>query len=171
MPGKTIGTSLNYGFAGNYAHQPDMVIETIPNAGTTNIVFGSPVMYAPAASAFGGVQNVDATLTADNFVGVAAQEIKTVLNYIDQNEGGAYIPREAVSVFERGSISVLCVVGSPERGGAVYIRTVANGGNVVGQWETAEVTGETILLPNARWGGPKDGRNIAELVLLTRQNH
>lgn len=170
MPGKTISTSLNYGFAGSYAHQPDMVIETIPNDDTTNIVFGSPVMYS-GQDAFGGVINITAAFTADDFVGVASREVKSVLSYYDQNAGGAYVPGEATSVFQRGSISVICANGSPERGGEVYVRTVTNGVNVIGQWETTAVAGENVLLENAQWGGPKDARNIAELVLLTRKNH
>lgn len=170
MPGKTIGQSLNYGFAGSYAHQPDMVIETIPNDDTNVIVFGSPVMYSNQG-AFGGVKNVDATLTADLFVGVASKEIKSNLIYANQNDGGAYYPKEAVSVFQRGSISVICATGDPVRGGPVYVRTVADGQLQIGDWETTAVTGENVLIENAQWGGPKDGRNVAELVLLTRKNH
>lgn len=170
MPGKTIGLSLNYGFAGSYAHQPDMVIETMPNDDTTNIVFGSPVMYS-GQDAFGGVKNIDTTLTADNFVGVASREIKSNLYYADQTQGGAFLPKEPTNVFERGSISVICATGDPVRGGAVYVRTVENGAQLVGDWETTSVAGENVLIENAQWGGPKDNRNVAELVLLTRKNH
>lgn len=170
MPGKTIGLSLNYGFAGSYAHQPDMVIETLPNVDTTDIVFGRPVMY-DNSDAFGGVKNVDATTTADTFLGVASKEVKANYIFDEQNTGGRYRPNEPTSVFERGSITVLCTTGSPVRNGAVYVRTVASGALAVGDFETTEVTGENILIPNARWGGPKDARNAAELVLLTRANH
>lgn len=170
MPGKTIGKSLNYGFAGTYAHQPDMVIETIPNDDTTNIEFGAPVMYS-AGDPFGGVRNVDATLTAAAFVGIASREIKSQLVYTNQNGPGAYEPKEPVSVFERGSISVICQNGDPSRGAPVYIRTVVNGTLEIGGFEAVEVTGENVLLTNAQWGGSKDARNVAELVLLTRNNH
>lgn len=169
MAGTTIGKSLNYGFAGEYARQPDMIISTFPNDDTTNIVFGMPVMYSNATQ-INGVVNVDASLTADKFVGVAAAAVKSNLSYVDQNEGGAYAPKEATSVFERGSISVLCVVGAPQRGGEVYVRTVAAGQNIVGQFEATADSGNNILIENAQWGGPKDNRNVAELVLLTRKN-
>ena len=33
MSGKTIGTAFNHGFAGSYARQPNMTINTKPNTG------------------------------------------------------------------------------------------------------------------------------------------
>lgn len=168
MPGKTIGNTLNRGFAGTYARQPDMIIATLPNHGDTNIVFGSPLMSTLDVD-LGGVKNVDATLTADNFIGVAGKEIKSNFYYEDQNRGGEYAVNEAVSVFQRGSISVI-VQGAtvPKRGDPVYVRTVVDGTLVVGGWEAAEVTGENVLIPNAQWGSAPDNRGVAELVLLTR---
>jgi hypothetical protein len=165
MPGKTIGTALNNGFAGSYARQPDMIIETRPNADTANIVFGSPLMVSG-----GGVINTTAALTAATFAGVAAKEVKSALNYTNQNSGGEYLPNEPVSVFQRGSINVLCPNGTPALGGAVYVRTVAVSGKNVGDFETATDSGKNVLITNAQWGGAKDANNVAELVLLTRAN-
>lgn len=169
MGGTTIGKSLNYGFAGTYARQPDMIIETYPNDDTTAIIFGMPVMYSDKTP-LNGVINATAALTADTFVGVCARAVKSNFSYIDQNEGGRYEPGEAASIFQRGSISVLCPLGTPQRGGEVYVRTSVNGENVIGQFEATSVSGENVLLTNAQWGGPKDNRNVAELVLLTREN-
>lgn len=163
----TIGKSLNFGFAGSYARHPEMMIYTRPNDDTTNIVFGAPVMR----SATGGVKNVDATLAMTNFIGVASREVKSALSYVDQlGVGGAYIPKEAVSVFERGSISVLVGSGTPAIGGAVYVRTVVDGVHPIGEWMAAEVTGQSVLIENAQWGGAADNRGIAELMLLRRAN-
>ncbi|MCL1867301.1 MAG: hypothetical protein FWF82_07825 [Oscillospiraceae bacterium] len=165
MGGKTIGLSFNSGFAGNYARQPDAVIATRANNGSDNIVFGAPVMISGD-----GVANIDDTLTADTFVGVASSEAKSTLDYSDQNSGGVYVPGSPVSVFQRGSISVACPVDSPSRYGAVYVRTIGATGRNIGDFEAAAVTDENVLITNAQWGGIKDGRNIAELVLLTRGN-
>ena len=165
MGGKAIGLSLNNGFAGVYARQPDLIITTRPNRDSGNIVFGSPVMINSD-----GVQNVDDTLTAENFVGVAAAEVKGTLNYMNQNSGGEYVPNSPVSVFQRGSISVICPNDAPARYGAVYVRIVAVTGRNVGDFETVEVEDENVLIENAQWGGNKDSNNVAELVLLTRAN-
>jgi len=84
--------------------------------------------------------------------------------------GGEYIPNEATSVFQRGSISVLCPVDSPALGGAVYVRIEAVAGRSVGDFEAAYVEDENVLIPNAQWGGVKDANSVAELVLLTRSH-
>jgi len=162
--GKTIGKSFDYGFAGSYARQPDMIINTRPNNGTDNIVFGSPLMVSGD-----GVKNVDGTLTAAAFVGVAGKEVKSALSYADQNSGGEYQPGEAVSTFQRGSISVICPYDSPARYSPVYIRTVAVSPRKIGDFEVAADGTNNILIPNAQWNGEKDANNVAELVLLTRE--
>lgn len=181
MPAGNIGKMMNYGFAGTYARHPEMLIYTRPNDSEEYITFGAPVMRAtvaqdstalPTGYAAGtiGVKNVDATVTMDNFIGVASREVKSVFNYLDQSFG-QYAPHEAVSVFERGSISVLVPEGDPVIGGPVYIRIVAGaGGLAIGGWSAVEVPSEHVLIENAQWGGPKDGRNVAELMFLRRAN-
>lgn len=168
MPGKTIDLTLNNGFAGSYARHPEMLVNTRPNESTENITFGRPLMRSTTPA--GGVVPVDATFTAALFEGVAGKEVKSVFTYLDQNAGGAYAPKEAVSVFQKGSINVLCSNGSPVPNGEVYVRIVENGLNLVGDFEAVSVSGENILLPNCQWGGPADSRNVAELVILYRVN-
>jgi len=166
MSGKTIGKSFNYGFAGTYARQPDMIIQTRPNNDTENITFGRPVMHDGS----GGVINITGDFTADDFAGIASREVKSALFYADQNSGGVYAPAEPVSVFQRGSISVICSVGAPELAGAVYVRTVAATGRNIGDFEAIEDTGNNVLISNAQWGSGVDANGVAELVLLTRAN-
>lgn len=170
MAGKTIGKSLNHGFAGNFARNPDLIAVTRPNNAEENIVFGSALM----ADSAGGVIPINADFTADLFVGVAGSEHKSAFSYLDQNKGGEYAPKEAVTVVQRGSISVICSQGEPMVGGDVYIRTVADGSKKLGDFEaTADVDDETkaaknVKLTNAQWGGSVDVNGVAELVLLTR---
>lgn len=182
MPAGNIGKMMNYGFAGTYARHPEQLIFTRPNDSEEYITFGAPVIRAttaqdstalPTGYAAGtiGVKNADATTTEDNFIGVASREVKSVFNYLDQSFG-QYAPHEAVSVFERGSISVLVPEGDPVIGGAVYIRLTDGGAGLpVGGWSAIDAgSGAHVQIPNAQWGGPKDGRNIAELMLLRRSN-
>ena len=164
MAGKTIGKSLNHGFAGNFARNPDLIAVTRPNNAEENIIFGSALM----ADDSGGVIPINADFTADKFVGVAGSEHKSAFDYLNQNKGGEYAPKEAVTVVQRGSISVICSQGDPTVGGDVYVRTVADDGKQVGDFEADEEAGKNVKLTNAQWGGSADVNGVAELVLLTR---
>ena len=168
---QVIGKDMPHGFAGCYARQPDMIVNTRPAGGEANIPYGTPLVYdteKPAVVAAG------AGFTAANFVGVAGFEIKSALTYLDQT-AGQYAPGDAVSVFQRGSINVKCNKGTPVVGGPVYIRVTANEGAPtvpVGGFEAeADATpANTVQLTNCQWGGPADANGIAELVILTRLN-
>lgn len=118
---QNIGTSMPHGFAGSYARQPDMIVNTRPAGGNTPIAFGAPLEYDEN----GEVVSMGSGSTAAKFVGVAARELKTALSYLDQS-AGSYAPGEAVSVFRRGSVNVKCQNGTPKLGGKVYIRVAAN---------------------------------------------
>lgn len=164
-----IGKEMPHGFAGCYARQPDMIVETRPAGGEAAIPFGAPLMYdatKPAVVAAG------ATFAAANFVGVAGCEIKSALTYLDQ-QAGQYAPGDAVSVFQRGSINVKCYDGTPALGGTVYVRTGTSETyttGVVGGFSANNESGKTVALTNCQWGGPADANGIAELVILTRAN-
>ena len=165
---QVIGKEMPHGFAGCYARQPDMIVETRPAGGETPIPFGAPLVYdapKPAVVAAG------AGFTAAAFVGVAGAEIKTALTYLTQQEG-QYAPGEPVSVFQRGSINVKAY-GTPALGGTVYVRTAASGTYTtepVGAFTATNESGSTVALTNCQWGGPADANGIAELVILTRAN-
>ena len=164
-----IGKDMPHGFAGCYARQPDMIVETRPAGGETPIPFGTPLVYdttKPAVVAAG------ASFTAAAFAGVAGCEIKSALTYLDQ-QAGQYAPGEPVSVFQRGSINVKCYDGTPALGGTVYIRTKTSSTyttGVVGGFSATNESGSTVALTNCQWGGSADANGIAELVILTKQN-
>ena len=107
---QVIGKEMPHGFAGCYARQPDMIVETRPAGGETPIPFGTPLVYdttKPAVVAAG------ASFTAAVFAGVAGCEIKSALTYLDQ-QAGQYAPGEPVSVFQRGSINVKAYLSRKE---------------------------------------------------------
>ncbi len=168
---QVIGKDMPHGFAGCYARQPDMIVNTRPAGGDTPITYGTPLVYdaeKPAVVAAG------AGFTAAKFAGVAGFEIKSALTYLEQ-QAGQYAPGEPVSVFQRGSINVKCNNGDPVVGGPVYIRVTKNEAlpnAPVGGFEAVEddTSANTIQLTNAQWGGPADENGIAELVILTRAN-
>ena len=167
-----IGKDMPHGFAGCYARQPDMIVETRPAGGSTPIPFGTPLVYgtAPTAVAAGS------GFTAAKFAGVAGFEIKSAVTWPTQD--GQYAVGEPVSVFQRGSINVKCTGGTPALGGAVYILVAeSEQGNLtnaaVGDFVAAAdstTSTNTVQLTNCQWGGPADANGIAELVILTKLN-
>lgn len=164
---QVIGKEMPHGFAGCYARQPDMIVETRPAGGEAAIPFGAPLVYED-----GAVVQAGASFAAADFAGVAGFEIKSVLTYLDQAVG-QYAPGEPTSVFQRGSINVKCYDGTPALGGTVYVRTVASDTyttGVVGGFSANNESGKTVALTNCQWGGPADANGIAELVILTRAN-
>ncbi|RKN75009.1 structural cement protein Gp24 [Paenibacillus ginsengarvi] len=169
MPGATIGTSFNLGYAGNVSRSQDAVIvNRLVKSNSADIAFGDPVILNSdnTYSKFG------ASGTAAAFAGVAAREVKQSTSYLSQATGSAYKPNEPCDVIERGSVTVVCTVGTPTAGGDVYVRVTANGSipdGVVGGFEAAADSTNTIKLTNAKWKtGKIDANKVAEITLLTR---
>lgn len=169
-----IGKDMPHGFAGCYARQPDMIVESRPAGGTAAIPFGTALVYDTAKPA---VVAAGAGFTAAKFAGVAGFEIKSALTYLEQH-AGQYAPGEPVSVFQRGSINVKCAGGTPTLGGAVYILaaeseqgdlTNASVGSFVASADSTTAS-NTVKLTNCQWGGSADADGIAELVILTKLN-
>ncbi len=166
-----IGAEMEHGFAGSYARQPDMIVVTRPVGEKEPLPFGMALMY----DANGAVVLMQGSgVTADRFAGVAGREMRSALSYTDQNTG-AYTTGNAGSVFQRGSINVLCQKGTPKRGGAVYVRIIKNTSlpnAVVGGFEAEadSTSANTVKLTGCQWGGSADANGVAELVILTRQN-
>lgn len=168
-----IGAEMEHGFAGSYARQPDMIVVTRPVGEKEPLPFGMALMY----DANGAVVLMQGSgVTADRFAGVAGREMRSALSYTDQNTG-AYTTGDAGSVFQRGSINVLCQKGTPKRGGAVYVRIIKNTSlpnAVVGGFEaeadSTSTSANTVKLTGCQWGGSADANGVAELVILTRQN-
>ncbi|MBS6417050.1 MAG: hypothetical protein KH370_08105, partial [Collinsella intestinalis] len=161
---QVIGKEMPHGFAGAYARQPDMIVNTRSAGG--DIPFGLALTYD---------ENKDVVVfgnaASNNFIGVAGMEIKSAVTWPTQN--GQYAEGEPVSVFMRGSINVKCQRSTPSLGGAVYVRTAVNDtypGCVVGGFEAEADSGKTQMLGNCQWGGAADANGVAELIILTRAN-
>lgn len=163
MSGKTIGKSLNHGFAGNFARMPDSVIGTLRIADDSGVIkFGEAVFLTEDGE---GSSYRDG-FTAAQFVGVASSEVKSAFTL--DNADGTYRPGQAASVLKRGAISVLCLEGDAIPGKPVYLRTAKSDAfpdGMVGGFETEEETGKTILIPNAVWVTGQDANGVAELLL------
>lgn len=165
MSGKVIGKELNHGFAGSYARQPDLIINTRANVDAASIPFGAPLITATD-----GVKAADNTATATNFAGIASREVRSQLSYLEQNGAGEYPVKAPVSVFQRGRINVINADKKAALNGAVYLRTIESGTKKVGDLEAEADTGNNVQLTNCQWGGKADANGVAELVILHAVN-
>lgn len=170
MPGTAIGINLGLGYAGTPTRQDDNVIRNrISGETSANIVFGAPVVLASDNT----YKNWAADSTAATFAGVAVANVKTNQTaYASGSIGsGYYSPKQAVDVLERGSIMVFCKTGTPTAGGKVYIRTVASGGKLVGDFEAVADSTNSVEITNAKWtSGKMDSNKLAEVTILNRVN-
>lgn len=168
MPGKVIGTALNNGYPGTIARNGDEVSRTRSvKIGTANIKFGDPVIV----NTDGTIEKFGAAGTDAKFGGIAMRKVKSASTYIPQD--AYYAALEAADILQRGAVTVICNVGTPAIGGKVYVRIVANGAvpaGVVGGFEAAADSTNTIELTNVQWGSTKDTNGVAEVVILTRKN-
>lgn len=155
---QTIGLNMSHGFAGSYARQPDMIVNTAPLGGSTIIPFGTPLVRGEN----GAVVPMGSGNTGNQFIGVAGREVKSPAEFFSQSVG-QYAPEEAVSVFQRGCINVKCQKGSPVIDGTVYVRITASGNYDVGGFEAEADGANTVALFNAQWNGPADNNGVAEL--------
>jgi hypothetical protein len=188
MPGTVIGQSMNLGYPGTYARNADCIISTRNVRTVTGDVgpsFGDPcVLIGSSDAANNTYQSVadfinsartNGTFTAALFAGVAVREVKTFQSYLaNMPTIGVYSPGQPCDVLERGSVSVVCNVGAPVAGGAVYIR-IASGttpaGYVIGGFEyrTDTDSAACVLLTNCEWTtGNIDSNKMCELTIKSR---
>ena len=162
MQNQIIGKTLQHGYAGSYSRQPDTIIDTHPAAGA--IAFGAGVVYGTG----GAVRTAATGDTAAAFVGGAVREVKSALNYLNQN-AGSYAQYDAVPVIKRGCVNVICQNGTPALDGDVYLRITANASKPncpVGGFEAAADSTNTVKLTNVKWKGAADVNGVAEIRIL-----
>ncbi|GED34025.1 hypothetical protein BCE02nite_51660 [Brevibacillus centrosporus] len=170
MPGKVIGKSLNLGYAGTVSRSADAIISSrmVKEADTDPINFGEAVVLNGdnTFSKFG------ADGTAATFAGVAVREVKQTTDYFASQ--GYYSPGHTCDVIERGSVTVVCNVGTPTAGGDVYVRVAANAAiptGVIGGFEAAADGSNTVKLTGVKWKtGKLDPNKVAEITILSRNN-
>lgn len=127
--------------------------------------YGLAMVYAS-----GGISQFSGTNVAADFAGVLVREVPGIAGDLasDSSTGGGTPNSDQVQgMCVRGYINVLCVYGSPVRGGIVYVRKVATSNNeTVGTFDaTSDSTNNVALsLTQASWASDgKDANNNAEL--------
>ena len=134
----------------------------IANSGTFAQAFGIPVKYAT-----GGIQQFTGGEAATDFAGVLVREVPSISGNTAQGFDDTVPNPDQVNGFAvRGYVSVKCTVGTPTRGGVVYVRVEADTGKAVGDFEASSDTTKSVALTatQATWATDgKDSDNNAEL--------
>ncbi len=126
-------------------------------------LFGIAMVYAS-----GGISQVGAGFAKADFAGVLVRQAPG----IDGGNGDSLtttIPNavQVQALCVRGYINVLCVYGTPARGGIVYVRTVSTSNNTtLGTFDATSDSSNNVALDlvQATWASDgKDGNNNAEL--------
>lgn len=152
------------GVAGDVTRTDESNVEPAMLVAATGVfaqAFGIPMKYVA-----GGIQqfNGGAETPAD-FAGVLVREVPAISGSIAQGfDDNIPFPDVPQGLIVRGYVSVKCVVGTPARGGAVFVQIVANGGVAVGAFRTTDDGANAIELSNVTWATDgKDADNNAEL--------
>jgi hypothetical protein len=91
--------------------------------------FGIPVKYAVGSGVPNGVQQFNGGAeTAPSFAGVLIREVpqQAAIGDLGTFSGSSPNPLQPQGLCVRGYCSVLCYVGTPARGGTVYVQIVAD---------------------------------------------
>lgn len=127
--------------------------------------FGQAVRYVA-----GGIQQFTAALTKADFAGVLVREAPAEGG--NSNSGFSDTipnPSQVQGFMTSGYVSVLCTAGTPARGGAVFVRTIAAALRPIGAFEAAADGGNSFALDKnqAEWASDGvDANNNAELRLI-----
>lgn len=123
--------------------------------------FGIPMVYVA-----GGISQYISSNTAAQFAGVLIREVPAISGSVTAGFTDNIPNSEAPQgLCVRGYVSVKCVLGTPARGGIVYIRVTASTGHVIGDFDaTTDADNVALSLTQASWAcDGKDSDNNAEI--------
>lgn len=124
--------------------------------------FGIPMAYVA-----NGISQWQGSNVAADFAGVLVREVPSISGNLNSGfTDNIPNPDQVQGLVVRGYVSVKCAIGTPARGGLVYIRTVADTGKFIGDFEAVSDPGNNVVLSatQAEWATTgKDSDNNAEL--------
>lgn len=158
-------TSILYrassGVAGDVTRPDNTVIEPgLLNAAKAPAAFGTPVKIVS-----GKFEKIEASDAATVFYGVLTRIAPSISGDLNQTfSGGTPNTTTVQGIAREGYVNVVCPVGTPVRGGQVYMRITADTGKYVGDFETAADSGKCVALTGVTWAvGGKDSSNVTEI--------
>ena len=151
------------GVPGDITRVDESNAEPIMLGNANAIAFGIPLKYDGSGNAIpfvGGEANTDFQGTLVRYApGISGN---TNQGLTDTTPNSAQVQQ----ILVRGYMSVICTVGTPVRGGIVYIVINTAGGGAIGDFRATADGGNTIALSNtqASWAADgKDANNNAEI--------
>lgn len=149
------------GVAGDVTRPDDTIVESgLLNASQAPDAFGVPLKIA--SGKFEAVETGDA---ATDFYGILSRVAPSISGSLDQTFAGATPNTDSVQgIVVRGYVNVLCTVGTPARGGAVFMRVTAATGKAVGDLEATADGADSVALAGVIWAvDGKDADNVSEI--------
>jgi hypothetical protein len=158
-------TSILYrassGVAGDVTRPDDTTVESgLLNAAAAPAAFGAPVKVVS-----GKFEKIAASDAATVFYGILSRVAPSIAGDLNQTfAGGTPNASSVQGIVRRGYVNVVCTVGTPARGGQVFMRTTADTGKAVGDLETAADSGKCVALTGVTWAvDGKDSSNVTEI--------
>lgn len=152
--------SLPAGIAGDVTRQDESNVEPIQLGSPAATKYGVPLKYsAGKAIPFAGGE------VAADFQGVLTRIVPAISGSNTQGYSDDIPnPDSNQGILVRGYINVLCKVGTPARGGIVYVRIVDADPKFIGDFEATSDSTNSIALTNVSWASNgKDANNNAEI--------
>jgi len=141
--------------------------ETTVEPGMLDAAAGTPTAFGqPLKVVAGKFRLMGAGSVAADFYGVLSRFTPSISGGLDESfVGGSPNAGSLQGIVTRGYLNAICGVGTPVRGGAVYVRIVDGGaGKPVGQYEADADGANSVLVPVLVWATDgKDSANNAEL--------
>lgn len=117
--------------------------------------FGIPLKYVA-----GGVSQFASGDVAANFAGILIREVPSISgNTVEDFTGNIPNPKQVQGMAVRGYVNVKCTVGTPARGGIVYIRVVDASPKFIGDFEATSDGGNSVALSNTQASWAADGKD------------
>jgi len=158
-------TSILYrassGVAGDVTRPGDTVVESgLLNAAAAPAAFGAPVKVV--SGKFEKIASGDA---ATVFYGILSRVAPSIAGDTAQTFAGGTPNTDAVQgIVVKGYVNVVCTIGTPVRGGTVYMRVAAGTGKNVGDLEATADGANNVALSGVTWAvDGKDASNVTEI--------
>lgn len=146
-------------------------VHTVIESGEYNADLMPAAYGAPVKLVNGLVSKIEAGDTAATFYGILARSNPGSSGDPSFNGYGAGVPVEtqipsvAIGPLGGGRVLVKCTIGTPVKGGVVYMRVVADSPALVGDLEATADGSDNVALTKVVWGvSGKDSASTAEVL-------
>lgn len=149
------------GVAGDVTRQQDTVVESgLLNASAAPTAFGAPLKIVS-----GKFEKIASGDDAADFAGILSRVAPSIAGDTAETFASGTPNVESVQgIVVAGYVNVKCTVGTPVRGGAVYMRVVAASGKAIGDLEASSDSTNSVALTGVTWAvDGKDASNVAEI--------